>query len=139
MKRIFLCVLFTLTSNCFADIDCEKGASNAAQVEACNADVKEKKINAIVAELNKKFSLLKNNDAMNALKQSQAGWVAYRSGTCELVAESIKNSYTGTNKTMGLAELTAKGEKINSAGVSCFTRITDERIKFLTSLSKNFK
>ena len=139
MKRILLCALLIITSNCFADTDCEKGASNAAQVEACNSDVKEKKINAIVSELNKKFSLLKNNDAMNSLKQSQAGWVAYRSGTCDLVAESIKNSYIGTNKTMGLAELTAKGEKINSAGVSCFTRITDERIKFLTSLSKGFK
>lgn len=138
MKKILLCVLFALTSNCFADIDCEKGASNAAQVEACNADIKEKKINALVAELNKKFSLLKNNDAMNALKQSQAGWVAYRSGTCELVAESIKHSYSRTNKIMGLAELTSKGEKINSAGVSCFTSITDERIKFLTSLSKKF-
>lgn len=132
-------MLFTITSNCFADIDCEKGASNAAQVEACKTDLQEKKIKTLVNGLVSKFKNAKNTDALKSIQESQIAWENYRSGTCNLIRESVTYSFSKKKKPNGLAELTFQGESVNNAGVMCYMEMADERIKFLTEVSKRFK
>lgn len=137
MKKIYLWVLFATATNCFADIDCEKGASNAAQIYSCKNDMQEKKITTLVNGLVSKFTKTKNLGALNSIKESQAAWEKYRNGTCDLIRESIIYSFSG-KKSNGLSGLTFQGESVNNAGVMCYLGMADERIKLLSELTKKF-
>jgi uncharacterized protein YecT (DUF1311 family) len=119
LKIIVAILIAMATSPVFAK-DCEKGATNMAQVRACAGDESDREL---AVAFNRTLSFVQSKDprAATLLSAAQKSWKKFAEDSCE---------YTlAARQTEGMA---------NDARLMCWQSFVDARVKVLDAYRKQF-